>query len=219
MKTSTQNYLKAIYQLSELEDKSIVKVVDLSKKLNVSMASVSEMVKRLEQDGYVKNTPYKGLVLTKKGSHIGCNMVRHHRIWETYLFRVLEFTWDEVHDEAELLEHASSNKVIEKLEILMGYPKFDPHGNPIPDKNGVIPTISNETLLSSCQKGDCCSIVRFVDLDNTYLHFLNKHNVSVHSSLRIDDILEFDGTVVCCINNHALHFSNHAANHIYVVVS
>tara|TARA_B100000700_G_C14974080_1_gene822927 strand:- start:758 stop:1417 length:660 start_codon:yes stop_codon:yes gene_type:complete len=216
VKQSTQNYLKAIYHLSELEDKPIIKVNDVSKKLNISMASVSEMIKRLEHHGYVTSQPYKGLKLTSKGRDVGCNMVRHHRIWETYLFKVLEFTWDEVHDEAELLEHASSNKVIEKLEALMNYPQFDPHGNPIPDKNGRVPIISNEQLLSSCKKGDRCSIVRFVDLDSRYLSFLEKHDVLLQSKLIIDECLEFDGTMVCLVKNHSIHFSKQATNHIYV---
>jgi len=218
MKHSTQNYLKAIYQLSELDGKTTVKVNDLAKKLSISMPAVSEMMKRLESDGYVKIKPYKGVSLTAKGKDLGVTMVRHHRIWETYLWSVLGFTWDEVHDEAELLEHASSNKVIDRLESLMDYPQFDPHGNPIPDSKGHLPVIKNEQLLSTCIVGDSCSIVRFVDLDSSYLTFLLQHGIAPNSKLKITDILAFDGTLVCDINGQSFHFSSQAANQIFVIL-
>ena len=218
MRHSTQNYLKAIYSFVEIDDKLIVKVNELAKKLNTSTPSVSEMIKRLEQDGYVKNQPYKGVRLTKKGLDIGKNMTRHHRIWETYLNKVLGFTWDEVHDEAELLEHASSTKVIDKLEELMGFPPFDPHGNPIPDRVGNVPLIKDEKLLSDCNVGDSFKIVRFVDLDKHYLTYLENSGVKLQSQLKIKDILDFDGTMVCSLYNQQLNFSRVAAKHIFVTL-
>lgn len=136
MKQSTQNYLKTIFSLSENQFNTIVKVSDISKKLDVSPAAVSDMVKKLEQSGFVKSQPYRGLSLTQSGWKIGCNMVRHHRLWEAFLHIELGIPWDKVHDEAERLEHACSDTLINKIEEKLGYPKFDPHGNPIPDRDG-----------------------------------------------------------------------------------
>ena len=138
MKQSTQNYLKIIFSLSQNQIGTMVKVSEISKKLNISPAAVSDMVKKLEHAGYVKSLPYKGLSLTKTGWKIGCNMVRHHRLWEAFLHSELGIPWDEVHDEAERLEHACSDTLINKIEEKMGFPKFDPHGNPIPDRHGNI---------------------------------------------------------------------------------
>jgi DtxR family Mn-dependent transcriptional regulator len=141
MKHSTQNYLKTIFSLSGTTPNSIVKVSDISKKLDVSPAAVTDMVKKLEQEGYVKSEPYKGLVLTESGWKVGCNMVRHHRLWEAFLHLELGLSWDEVHEEAEQLEHACSDKLINKIEEKMNFPKYDPHGHPIPDRYGNFPTL------------------------------------------------------------------------------
>lgn len=140
VKQSTQNYLKTIFSLSASTPDTPVKVSDISKKLEISPAAVTDMVKKLEHDGYVISQPYKGLVLTESGWKIGCNMVRHHRLWEAFLHSELGLSWDEVHEEAERLEHACSDKIINKIEEKMNFPKFDPHGNPIPDRDGNLPT-------------------------------------------------------------------------------
>jgi len=136
MKQSTQDYLKAIFSLSKNRFATVVKVNNISKKLDVSPAAVSDMVKKLEASGYVTSLPYRGLSLTEAGWEIGCNMVRHHRIWETFLHDELGIPKDQVHDEAERLEHACSDTLINKLEEKMGFPKLDPHGNPIPNRFG-----------------------------------------------------------------------------------
>jgi DtxR family Mn-dependent transcriptional regulator len=139
MKQSTQNYLKTIFSLSANVFDTVVKVSDISKKLDISPAAVTDMVKKLEQEGFVKSQPYRGLVLTETGWKIGCNMVRHHRLWEAFLHHELGLPWDKVHAEAERLEHACSDELINKIEEKMGYPTNDPHGNPIPDRNGNMP--------------------------------------------------------------------------------
>ena len=139
IKQSTQNYLKTIFSLSGPKREVAVKVSDISKKLEVSPAAVTDMVKKLEHDGYVISQPYKGLTLTESGWKVGCNMVRHHRLWEAFLHLELGLSWDEVHEEAERLEHACSDKLINKIEEKMNFPKCDPHGHPIPDRDGNIP--------------------------------------------------------------------------------
>ena len=216
MRYSIQNYLKTLFSLCILDKKGIVKSSEISKKLNLSAPSVSEMIKRLAAEGFVKTKPYKGVELTPKGRSIGQNILRHHRIWETYLHSVLGFSWDKVHDEAERLEHASSDEVIDKLDALLGHPKFDPHGNPIPAKDGSIPSIKNEIPLSSCKKGDQVTLMRFVDLDKKFLSYIESLGISIKTTIIIEDILELDGTYLC--KNKQTHFqiSAIAAEHIFV---
>lgn len=139
MKESTQNYLKIIFSLSDNRFNTVVKVSDISKRLEVSPAAVTDMVKKLESEGFVKSEPYRGLTLTETGWKIGCNMVRHHRLWEAFLHLELGLPWDKVHEEAERLEHACSDDLINKIEEKMNFPTVDPHGNPIPDRYGNFP--------------------------------------------------------------------------------
>ena len=136
---SKQDYLKAIFTLCLTDDKKTVKVGELSKRLDISPAAVTEMTGKLVDDGMVTSAPYKGLTLTKKGIAFGKNMMRRHRLWETYLCQELNFPADKVHDEAERLEHACSDELINIIDEKLGFPKKDPHDNPIPDRNGNIP--------------------------------------------------------------------------------
>ncbi|MSR88355.1 MAG: metal-dependent transcriptional regulator [Candidatus Margulisbacteria bacterium] len=138
MKQSTQNYLKAMVALCGPESFRRLKINEISKKLEISPAAVNDMVKKLEVEKFVTCLPYKGVTLTKKGWEIGCNMIRHHRLWESFLYTELGLSWDKVHEEAERLEHACSDEIINKIEEKLGFPKEDPHGNPIPDRNGKI---------------------------------------------------------------------------------
>jgi DtxR family Mn-dependent transcriptional regulator len=127
-----QNYLKVIVNISIDENVDQIKVSNIAKRLEISVPAVTDKVRKLEADGYVKNEPYKGVRLTEKGKHVGLNMIRHHRLWEVFLTEELGMTEDEVHDEAERLEHACSDALMDKIEEKLGYPTEDPHGKPIP---------------------------------------------------------------------------------------
>lgn len=134
MKPSTQNYLKAIVMLEISLNSPLIKMRDISKRLQVSQPAVADMIKKLEASDYVQNVPYRGVNLTEKGRHLGMQMIRHHRLWETFLQQELNIPFDRVHDEAELLEHAGSDYLIGLIEKKLGFPTQDPHGNPIPDQ-------------------------------------------------------------------------------------
>lgn len=216
MKQSTQNYLKVIFSICYPDIRSMVKVSEISKKLDISPAAVTEMIKKLVSEGYVVNEPYKGVRLTKKGEKIGRNMVRHHRLWEAYLHQVLGLPWDKVHEEAERLEHACSDYLIDKIEEHLGFPQFDPHGNPIPDREGNIPHISNEQSLSKCVSGDACRLVRVVDLDKTFLNYIDSTGLQLGDEIVVKEVLEFDQTFVCEAKGQPIHFSRRAAEHIFV---
>jgi len=139
MKHSTQNYLKAIVMLELSQDDGLIKMRDISKRLNISQPAVADMIKKLETDAYVKNIPYKGVILTTEGRQLGMQMIRHHRLWEAFLHSELNMPFDRVHDEAEFLEHAGSDYLIGLIEERLGFPTQDPHGNPIPDKDLIFP--------------------------------------------------------------------------------
>jgi DtxR family transcriptional regulator, Mn-dependent transcriptional regulator len=129
-----ENYLKEIFKIA-YQSKSIVPANTLAKELNLSGAAVSEMILKLEVKNLVKYQKYKGIELTNKGSSMAVSIIRKHRLWECFLVEKLQFSWDEVHEIAEELEHIKSNALIEKLDEFLGNPKFDPHGDPIPDKH------------------------------------------------------------------------------------
>ncbi|HAY34569.1 MAG TPA: metal-dependent transcriptional regulator, partial [Ignavibacteria bacterium] len=160
MNTSLEDYLKNIYYLQTSSGK--VTNMILAEKMNVSSAAVSEMISKISKSGYIKNVPYKGFELTKKGENLAINLVRKHRIWEVFLVKNLKFSWEKVHSEAENLEHASSDELISQLEIFLGNPKFDPHGHPIPDKYGNIPE-SDLICLSEMNVGQCAYIKQVSD--------------------------------------------------------
>lgn len=219
MKQSTQNYLKTIYTICLAESKQCVKVSEISKKLDISAPAVTDMVKKLESAKLLKNIPYKGVELTPKGEKIGRNMVRHHRLWESYLHAKLDVPWDKVHDEAERLEHACSDYLIDRIEEELDFPQFDPHGNPIPDKNGNVPQIKNEQILSSCTPDTTFRLIRVVDMHEQFLEYLDKMGVHLGDKLIVKTIMDFDGSFICEYKHEKLiTFSAQAAERVFVKV-
>lgn len=216
MKQSTQNYLKAIFSLAYPDVKSQVKPGDISKKLDVTPAAVTDMLKKLETSKYVVSEPYVGVSLTDKGVAVGCNMVRHHRLWEAFLSQVIGLPWDKVHDEAERLEHACSDDLINRIEAFMGHPKYDPHGNPIPDKNGTIPEPLNDKALSDFKVGESGSISRVVDFDDDFLNYLRQHGVQLGKRIQVKEVLSFDESVVCVVGNTTVTISKKASDQIFL---
>lgn len=128
-----ENYLKNIYKIQTLEGK--VSTSSLSEKLQISPASVSEMIKKLADEGSLTHTPYKGVELTESGKRAALKIVRKHRLWEMFLVEILHFGWDEIDEEAERFEHIMSDKMEDKIDEVLGFPSVDPHGDPIPTKS------------------------------------------------------------------------------------
>ncbi len=215
MNETSENYLKLIFTLQDRTLKSI-KPSNLSRSFQVSPAAVSDMLKRLAEDQFVVYQPYKGVRLTAKGRAIGQNMVRRHRIWEMYLHQVLKMPWDQVHAEAEALEHASSDDLINQLEEALGFPKFDPHGDPIPSKDGNIPTQESLVSLSACTAGDIHQVLRVSDRDSRFLHYLNEIGIGLNTILRILETRDFDGSVVVRFGDKTETLSAYSATHIFV---
>jgi len=211
---AVENYLKAIFSLSE-DGNDNVSTNSIAKKLNTKASSVTDMLRKLTSEKLVIHEKYKGVRLTTKGKKLATRIVRKHRLWETFLVEKLHFNWDEVHDVAEQLEHIKSDKLVTLLDEFLGNPKFDPHGDPIPDEFGKFP-VSNSTPLSNLKEGDE-GIVMGVSQDNsTFLKFLDKINIKLGNLILVKDIIEFDSSVEILINNKESHISLEVARNILV---
>jgi DtxR family Mn-dependent transcriptional regulator len=193
-----ENYLKAIYRLSEGGSKAVL-TNELAELLSTKAASVTDMIKKLSLKNLIQYEKYYGVKITRQGKAEALMVVRKHRLWETFLVEKLQFTWDEVHDVAEQLEHIQSNLLIEKLDEFLGYPTADPHGHPIPDKNGKVQTISQVPL--SQNTVDKKLVVRSVkDGSPAFLQYLSKIGVYIGASIVILDKVDFDGSLEVLID-------------------
>lgn len=184
--------------------------------LEVTPAAVSDMLKRLAEDGFIQYAPYKGVRLTQKGQSVGQNMLRRHRIWELFLHQQVGLPWNSVHQEAEQLEHASSDGLINRLDELLGFPSFDPHGDPIPSKEGVFPDVSAHIPLSQCFIGATVKVVRVNDSRNDFLDYLDSIGIGLNTVLDIKGIHGFDHSYVVSCNGSNVTLSLFAAQQLFV---
>ncbi len=214
MKSSAENYLKLIFIHQTKE--GTVKPNLLAKKLEVSTAAVTDMFKRLFEQGFIDYSKYKGARLTPKGEAIGKTMVRRHRMWEMYLHKKLGFAWDKVHEEADRLEHASSDDLIDRLEEELQFPLFDPHGDPIPSKDGLIPTLQTAQPLSTLKIGQSGKVIRVSDFDNQFLIYINQLGVYLDQHITLTQVRSFDQSCVVDINGTQASITQVVADNIFV---
>jgi len=212
---SKEDYLSTIYR--HRNNEGGIKATQLAEQLEISNAAVTDMMKKLSRDGLVNYTRYKGIKLTGQGESYARNMVRRHRIWELFLQRIVGMPWDKVHDEAENLEHSSSDDLINRLEEMLDYPKFDPHGDPIPDKNGMLPKQKKMIPLSMIETGEMVEVVRVNDFDNDFLNYLSGIGIKLDKKLIIKDVLNFDKSMLIEIDGSEINISNTIAANIFVV--
>lgn len=210
-----ENYLKAIYHLSEGGTKA-VSTNEIAESMNTKAASVTDMIKKLSAKNLVEYEKYYGVKITKQGKTEALMVIRKHRLWETFLVDTLHFTWDEVHEVAEQLEHIQSPLLIEKLDAFLGYPKADPHGHPIPDGNGKMHQVRQITLAESALNRK--SIVRAVKGGSpAFLQYLSKIGVYIGASISILEKVEFDGSLEVIIDDKKRVFiSRDAAENLLV---
>ncbi len=199
LSTAEENYLKAIFKISERSQKS-ASTNAIAKHLNTSAASVTDMVKRLSEKKFINYEKYKGVTLTAEGSKIATQLIRKHRLWEVFLVKKLRFTWDQVHDIAEQLEHIQSNELIMRLDAYLDYPKFDPHGDPIPNSDGKF-TIRNQTPLSEMHKGQTGSLVGVREHHSDFLLYLNAQNIKLGTIISIMETIPFDKSMRVELDN------------------
>jgi DtxR family Mn-dependent transcriptional regulator len=211
---SEENYLKAIYHLALGSEKGI-STNAIAKKLDTKASSVTDMIKKLSAKEVLIYKKYQGVSLTDFGRKTAANIIRKHRLWEVFLLEKLNFTWDEVHDVAEQLEHIKSEKLIDELDVFLDFPKRDPHGDPIPDKDGNLHQIK-KAVLSSLRIGDKGICVGVKDSSATFLQFLDKQNIALGKEIEVLSKEAFDDSLIIRIGTKELSISNKIANNLYI---
>jgi len=211
---SKEDYLTAIYR--NLDDAGEIKPNLLASKLEISNAAVTDMLRKLSRDGFVDYQKYKSIKLTDEGEVYAKNMLRRHRIWEVFLHQILRMSWDKVHDEAEKLEHSSSDEIINRLEEFLEFPEVDPHGYPIPDKNGKIKKSKTVVAITELNENDSAKVIRVNDDVKNLLSYVTKIGISLGKEIIVKDKLEYDGSVLVKIDSKEVNISSKIASNIFV---
>lgn len=201
-----ENYLKTLFTLSNHEDG--VNVKELSDRLGIKMPTVTSMMRKLSTKGLVHYESYKPLKLTEKGMREAALIIRKHRLTEMFLVEKMGFGWEEVHEIAEQVEHVRSSIFFDKMDEILGYPKLDPHGSPIPDKEGNMEWKSYRKL-SECKKGETIRLSAVVQASNDFLKFLNSKNLKLNMKVTIQFIENFDGSMLVSYENHPAETLSH----------
>ncbi len=215
LSASIEDYIKAVHALERQEQKATTKRI--AQHLGVKMASVTGMLKHLAAEGYVRHTPYRGAQMTEKGRRVAFGLIRRHRLIELFLVETLGLAWDEVDADAEILEHAVSDHLIERIYEFLGRPKFDPHGAPIPARNGAIPP-QRGLPLDQLAEGDCGKIVEVSDSDPEFLRYLTKLKLRIGSAVRVKERAPFDGPITVEIDSGSVALGPEACHRVRVVV-
>ncbi|MCB0794333.1 MAG: metal-dependent transcriptional regulator [Flavobacteriales bacterium] len=190
---SEENYLKAIYAVSQKAKKG-ASTTAIAGRLQTKASSVTDMVKKLSEKGLVDHRPYHGVRLTDQGRKVATQIIRRHRLWETFLVNHLNYRWDEVHELAEQLEHIRSHDLTDRLDTFMDHPKFDPHGDPIPDRNGHFADNGGAMPLSQVPKDTLVHIVGVRDSSPAFLKLLDGLSLKIGTQLTIMRRFEFDNS-------------------------
>ena len=210
-----ENYLKAIFKLSLESDKDI-STNAIAEQLDTKASSVTDMIKKLSDKKLVKHIKYKGVSLTKSGKKIAVSIVRSHRLWEVFLAEKLGFKWDEVHEFAEELEHIKSDELTERLDTFLGFPKHDPHGDPIPDKDGNINRHKDITV-ANLKLNDKGVIVGVKDHSKSYLKYLERLNLILGTEIEVKDVVDFDLSMTLSVNEtFNVSISNQASKKLII---
>ena len=210
---SQQDYLKALYQLHG--DQRPVPTRELAQRLGISSPSVSEMVTRLTSQGLVEHDRYRGQQLTREGRKVAVELVRHHRLLEMFLVQVLGYSWDEVHDEAERLEHVISERMEQRIFELLGRPELDPHGHAIPTLGGKVRPLSDRPL-SECQVGEKVVVQGVSDEDPGRLRELERRGLLPGTPMEIVGESKFEGPIVVRIKGRRVSIPLGLARAIFV---
>ena len=214
--TSAENYLKAIYSRQEKRHRR-VKTKEIADDLEISLPSVSGMIKSLAEEELVEYEPYHGVRLTEKGRKTALRVIRNHRLIEVFLVKALGYSWDEVHAEAERLEHAVSDKLVERIDAFLNHPKVDPHGDPIPNAEGELH--QREMInLGDAEEGMTARVERVLDQTPEVLRYLDRIGLRPGSHLTVDEILSFDGQMFLRVGDREVTISERLAEKMLVAV-
>jgi DtxR family Mn-dependent transcriptional regulator len=185
--------------------------------LNTKAASVTDMLKKLADKELINYEKYQGVTLTQAGEKIALNIIRKHRLWEYFLVEKLNFKWDEVHEMAEEMEHISSVELIDRLDKFMDYPKHDPHGDPIPDRDGNFKKYELKPIASlNVNESGVISGVR--DHSPTFLQYLEKQQLTIGKQIKVTDIIEYDNSMILQVENTTTHISREVAKNLLIAL-
>lgn len=211
---SEEDYIKAIFHLGGT--KAMISTNDLAAELQTKPASVTDMLKKLKTKKLVQYQPYQGAMLNAEGQKLALSIVRRHRLWEFFLSEKLQFSWDEVHEVAEELEHVGSKKLIDKLDAFLGFPKVDPHGDPIPDKMGRM-KIPEQVRLTDLPLNNPAVVNSVTNQSTEMLTLLHQRNIGIGTQLEVKKVFDFDHSVEIKIKNMPVFtISEQLAENIFV---
>lgn len=210
-----ENYLKTIYKLST-EGNKPVSTNAIADVLNTKASSVTDMIKKLSEKSLVNYKRYQGVTLTEEGRSVAVNTIRKHRLWEVFLVEHLNFKWDEVHPIAEELEHINSEELILRLEKFLGYPKYDPHGDPIPDKDGQV-VHHKDLVMADLKKGDHCIIVGVKEHAPSFLQYLEQQHLLLGTKVKVLRVFDFDSSMELEIDGAGRSVSNQVCKNLYII--
>ncbi len=211
-----ENYLKCIFHLAQEGDKTVL-TNKIAEAMSTKAASVTDMIKKLSAKNFISYEKYYGVKMTKAGKATALTIIRKHRLWETFLVQKLKFDWDEVHDIAEQLEHIQSPLLIEKLDEFLGFPKTDPHGEPIPDKHGKVQQPA-QACLHEQHPGYVGNVLAVKDSDSTLLKYLNKIGAVPGKKIEILTKEQYDESLEIIVDKKRLTISKSVAQNILVAV-
>jgi DtxR family transcriptional regulator, Mn-dependent transcriptional regulator len=211
-----ENYLKAIYHLAAGGTKAVL-TNEIADAMNTKAASVTDMIKKLSAKNFISYEKYYGVKISRQGKQEALAIIRKHRLWETFLVQKLKFSWDEVHEIAEQLEHIQSPLLIEKLDEFLNYPKADPHGEPIPDRNGKIHILANACLHDQ-PVGYKGNIVAVKDSDSNLLKYLNKIGALPGKRIELSNKEDYDQSMEIIVDNRKLTISKSVSQNILVAI-
>jgi len=214
--TAEENYLKAIFKLAEKDGKAVL-TNSIASAMNTAAASVTDMLKRLSDKQLIKYEKYRGVALTKEGSRVATVLIRKHRLWEVFLVEKLGFAWDEVHDLAEQLEHVQGEMLVERLDTFLGHPRFDPHGDPIPDAEGRW-TYRQQVRLALLQPGQRGIVTGVDDHATPFLQYLDQIGLGLGVEILLTARIDYDQSVQVRIGgNVEVTLSDKVAQNLFVI--
>ncbi len=212
-----ENYLKAIYHLSE-GNTMAVSTNQIAEMTSTKAASVTDMLKKLAEKKLINYIKYQGVTLTNTGVNAAVNIIRKHRLWEVFLVEKLGFKWDEVHDIAEELEHINSETLINRLDDFLGNPAADPHGDPIPDRTGIIKH-KKLVKISDMHPGESGTVSGVSEHSSVFLKLLEKMGLTLGTKIIVSELIEFDGSIMLTIDQKTERtISREVAKNILVIL-
>lgn len=212
---TVENYVKAIYQLSDSEQSTAVATGQIASALGVLPGTVTSMLKTLDESNLATYTPYEGVRLTPAGRALALRVLRRHRLIEQFLVETLHLTWDEVHEEAENMEHAVSDWLIDRIDAVLGYPSTDPHGDPIPKADGTM-AATRDKCLTECEAGERFRVARVTDQSPEFLRFLSQAGLEIGTAGSLVANEQGDDRVTVSVGGDRQTLSRHMAEKLMV---